>query len=59
MKWITSAHIRCGICHRIVSADTRERARWALEPLIVCDECVREADRRWSLSRQPEAAVAA
>jgi len=39
---------RCDLCHRAVDADTRERARRAWQPLIICDRCVREADAKSS-----------
>jgi hypothetical protein len=51
MNWMTRPETRCAICRRSVDNATRERARWALEPLIVCDTCVREADRRWAVAR--------
>jgi hypothetical protein len=42
---------RCDLCHRGVDADTRERARRAWQPLIICERCIREADTQWSASR--------
>jgi hypothetical protein len=58
MTWITKVDTRCGICRRTVDGEMRERARWAVEPLIVCEECLREADQCWSLSRLPVGAAA-
>ncbi|HEY7598323.1 MAG TPA: hypothetical protein VH741_00225 [Candidatus Limnocylindrales bacterium] len=40
--------VRCDLCRRAVDRDTRERARWAFQPLVICDSCVREADTRFS-----------
>ena len=34
---------RCGLCQRVVDSDTRERARHAWQPLIICERCIREA----------------
>jgi hypothetical protein len=45
------APVRCDLCRRTVDTATRERARWAFQPLIICEACVREADSRWTLSR--------
>jgi len=30
---------RCSLCQRTVDADTRDRARHAWQPLIVCERC--------------------
>lgn len=53
-----SAQVRCDLCRRTVDTDTRERARWAFQPLIICETCVREADSRWTLSRSLVGAAA-
>ena len=50
--------IRCDLCRRTVDAETRERARWAFQPLIICETCVREADSRWTLDRSLVGAAA-
>jgi len=50
--------VRCDLCRRTVDTETRERARWAFQPLIICEACVREADSRWTLA-QPLVASAA
>jgi len=42
---------RCDLCHRSVDADTRNRARQAWQPLIICERCIREADAEWAGSR--------
>ena len=35
---------RCSLCQRTVDADTRDRARHAWQPLIVCERCFFAAD---------------
>jgi hypothetical protein len=49
---------RCDLCHRAVDADTRDRARRAWQPLIICERCIREADDQYSGSRPMETAAA-
>jgi hypothetical protein len=48
--------LRCNLCRRAVDGETRERARWAFQPLVICAACVREADSRWALTRGMAAA---
>lgn len=48
---------RCDLCHRGVDPDTRDRARRAWQPLIICERCIRDADAHWSAAR-PVAAAA-
>jgi len=50
MNWQHRAETICAICRRVVDRQIEERARLAWQPLIICDACVREADRRWSVS---------
>jgi hypothetical protein len=50
---------RCDLCHRSVDSETRDRARQAWQPLIVCERCVREADANASGTRSLPAAAAA
>jgi hypothetical protein len=54
----SAAIYRCDLCHRGVDADTRDRARRAWQPLIICERCIRDADEQLSGSR-PMAAAAA
>jgi hypothetical protein len=42
---------RCDLCHRAVDSDTRDRARRAWQPLIICERCIRDADVQSSGSR--------
>ena len=35
---------RCDVCRRLVDEDTRDRARRAWQPLIICEGCLRDAD---------------
>jgi hypothetical protein len=50
---------RCDLCHRAVDADTRDRARRAWQPLIICERCIRDADAQWSGTRHSVGAAAA
>jgi hypothetical protein len=52
------ATFRCDLCRRPVDTDTSERARQAWQPLVICEQCVREADNR-SPRRQAVVAVSA
>ena len=52
----TTEPVRCNVCRRTVDAATRERARWAFQPLVICETCVREADSRWTMARSLVAA---
>jgi len=35
---------RCDVCRRLVDADTRDRARRAWQPLIICEGCLHDAE---------------
>ena len=48
----TNELYRCDLCHRSVDADTRDRARRAWQPLIICERCIRDADSESSGSVQ-------
>jgi len=50
---------RCDLCRRSVDEDTRERARRAWQPLIICERCILEADPPSTGSRQLVTAAAA
>jgi hypothetical protein len=52
------ATFRCDLCRRPVDTDTSERARHAWQPLVICEQCVREADTK-SPGRQAVAAASA
>ena len=41
--WNAEVRYRCDLCHRSVDTETRERARHAWQPLIICERCVRDA----------------
>ena len=60
MNRLSSADLyRCDLCHRSVDPETRDRARQAWQPLIICERCVREADSTTSGARNLPAAAAA
>jgi hypothetical protein len=59
MRRMSDAELyRCNLCQREVDADTRDRARHAWQPLIICEGCIREADVK-STSSRPQFAAAA
>jgi hypothetical protein len=35
---------RCDVCRRVVDDETRDRARRAWQPLIICEGCLRDAE---------------
>ncbi len=42
-KTYASELYRCDLCRGVVDADTRERARHAWQPMIICERCFVEA----------------
>ncbi len=49
---------RCDLCRRLVDGDTRERARRAFQPLIICEGCLRDAEARPAPQGQSSASTA-
>jgi hypothetical protein len=43
-RWNGEDLYRCDLCRGSVDNDTRERARHAWQPLIICERCVRDAE---------------
>lgn len=43
-RYVLEEIYRCDLCRRSVDSDTRERARQAWQPLIICERCVRDAE---------------
>ena len=41
-SWNSQDRYRCDLCRAAVDTETRERARRAWQPLIICDRCVRD-----------------